>query len=263
MAPISQITTVTRRCAGAALLLCAVAIGCAAQPRETVTIAAAANLTEAFRAIGARFESETGIHPVFSFASTAQLTQQARNGAPFDVIAAADTVHIDQLERAGLLAGGSKAIYARGSIALWIPPGSRAAVKSLEDLAGPNVRMIAIAKPELAPYGQAAVDVLQRAGLWERVRSRVVYAENVNMARQYGVSGNADAVITAYPLLVTLRDGGSVVRIDSKLHTPIDQALGILARSPHPATAHKFTEFLLGGAGRDIMRHHGYDAPVK
>ena len=97
-----------------------------AQPRPEVTVAAAANLSEAFRAIGAKFESETGIHPVFSFASTAQLTQQAASGAPFDVIAAADTAHIDRLEQSGVVARGSKAIYARGAIALWIPPSSRA-----------------------------------------------------------------------------------------------------------------------------------------
>lgn len=234
-----------------------------ARAAEQITVAAAANLTVALRAIGAKFEQETGIHPVFSFASTAQLTQQAANGAPFDVIAAADIAHIDELERAGFLAVGSKAIYARGAIALWIPPGGRASVRALEDLTGPQVRVIAIAKPELAPYGRAAVEALQRAGLWDRVRSRVVYAENINMARQYGVSGNADAVFTAYPLAVAMHDAGTVIPIDPILYTPIDQALGILARSTNKDAARKFADFLLRGSGRQMLRAYGYELPAR
>src|ERR1035438_3217079 len=91
------------------------------QPRNEIVVAAAANLTQAFAQIGARFEAETGIHVALSFASTAQLEQQAENGAPFDVIAAADTEHIEMLDRKALLVPGSRAIYARGVLALWFP----------------------------------------------------------------------------------------------------------------------------------------------
>src|SRR4051812_10026912 len=117
-----------------------------------VTVAAAANLMQVFQSLGPAFESATGIHPVFSFASTAQLAQQIENSAPYDVFAAADAEHVDELDRKGLLAPGSRAVYAIGVLALWIPPQSKAQVSHLEDLDSTAVRVIAAANPELAPY---------------------------------------------------------------------------------------------------------------
>jgi len=233
----------------------------AAQPKPEILIGAAANLTNVFRSIGPKFEAETGIHPVFSFASTAQLTQQAAHGAPFDLIAAADSEHVEQLEHEGLLVPGSRAVYAKGVIALWVPPRSQTLVRKLEDLADPRVRVIAIAKPELAPYGEASVTALKRAGLWERVRSKVVYSENINMARQYGASGNADAVFTAYPLV--MHEAGAVLRIEPRLYPSLDQSLGILASSRHVDAARKFSNFLLIGAGSGLLREFGYERPAR
>lgn len=232
-----------------------------AAPRPEIVIAAAANLTEAFRALGPVFERETGVHPVFDFASTAQLGQQIEYGAPFDVFAAADSVHIDQLERKGLLVSGSRAVYAQGILALWIPAGATASVTRLEDLTAPQVRVIAIAKPELAPYGEAAVAALTRAGIWDRVKPKIVYAENINMARQYGASNNADAVFTAYSLVE--RSGGTVLRVDPALYPAIDQTLGILARAEHKDAARQFVNFLLHGNGRSILARFGYKVPAR
>lgn len=228
-----------------------------AQPR--VTIAAAANLTDVFQAIGPEFEAATGVHPVFSFGSTAQLTQQIENSAPFDVFTAADATHVAELDRKGLLLAQSRAVYARGILALWIPAGAKAVIDRLEDLANPSVRFIAVAKPELAPYGQAAVEALQRSGLWTRVQSKIVYAENINVARQYGLSHNADAVFTAYSLV--LHEPGKVIQISESLHQPIDQELGIIAGSKNLEPARKFVDFLLHGEGRTVLLKSGYQVP--
>ena len=108
----------------------------AAKPE--ITVAAAANLVDVFGQIGPQFEAQTGIHPVFSFASTAQLTQQIENSAPFDVFAAADSEHVAKLEREKLLAPGSRAVYALGVLAMWVPAGSKAQVSRLEELASPE-----------------------------------------------------------------------------------------------------------------------------
>jgi molybdate transport system substrate-binding protein len=231
-----------------------------AAPHPEIVIAAAANLTEAFRTLGPIFERETGVHPIFSFASTAQLAQQIEYAAPFDVFAAADSIHVEELDRKGLLVAGSRAVYAQGILALWIPSGAKASVKRLEDLTAPEVRVIAVAKPELAPYGEAAVAALKRAGIWERVKPKIVYAENINMARQYGASNNADAVFTAYSLVE--RSGGSVLRIDPALYPAIDQSLGILARSEHLDAARQFANFLLRGNGRAVLARFGYQLPA-
>jgi molybdate transport system substrate-binding protein len=239
------------------------AAGCAREPavHPSLTVAAAANLTEVLTAAGPVFESQTGIHPVFSFASTAQLEQQIENAAPFDIFLAADDSHVDQLDQKHLLISGSRAVYAIGVLALWIPPKSPASINRIEDLVSPSVRNLAIAKPELAPYGEAAVESLKAAGVWDQVQSKVVYAENIAMARQYGDSGNADAVFTAYSLV--LHDSGKIIQVDEKLHRPIEQALGILASSAHQADARKFADFFLQGSGRDTLRQYGYRFPLQ
>lgn len=226
-----------------------------------VTVAAAANLTEVFQSLAPIFESASGIHPVFSFGSTAQLAQQIENSAPYDVFAAADAEHVEQLDRKGLLAAGSRAVYAFGVLALWIPPQSKADVRRLEDLSAGEVRVIAAAKPELAPYGRATIETLQRVAMWERVKSRIVYASNISMARQYGTSGNADAVFTAYSLV--LKERGRVIRVDENLHRPIAQALGIPAGSRNLKSARLFVDFLLTGKGRDALAKSGYRLPPK
>ena len=113
-----------------ALFIVAALLAQPAAPPD-VTVAAAANLSEVFQTVGARFQESTGIHPVFSFGSTAQLTQQIENGAPFDVFAAADSTHVDQLEREGKLMPGTKAVYATGVLALWVPPTSHSQIRTI------------------------------------------------------------------------------------------------------------------------------------
>jgi len=224
-------------------------------------VGAAANLTHVFDLLGPQFEAQTGIHPVFSFASTAQLARQIENSAPFDLFAAADSEHVAGLDAKGLLAPGSRAVYARGVLALWIPEGSKAVVNRIEDLESPSVRVIALAKPDLAPYGQAAVNSLQRLGIWEQVKPKVVYAENISVAMQYGKSKNADAVLTALSLV--LHESGKIIRVDESLHQPINQELGIVAKSGNQDAAREFTAFLLAGAGRSILMENGYEPPSK
>jgi len=221
--------------------------------KSELTIAAAANLMDVFGELGPAFESQTGIHPVFSFGSTAQLTQQIENSAPFDVFAAADSEHVAALEQKGLVAPRSRAIYATGVLAMWVPPDSKASGTRLEDLASPGVRVIALANPTLAPYGKAAQTLLEKQPDWERIKPKIVYAENISMARQYGKSGNADVVFTAYSLV--LHEGGKIVPLASD---GLQQEIAIVARSPHREEAQKFEDFVLHGAGRDILSRYGY-----
>lgn len=239
------------------IVLLAALSACTPPPptRPELNVAAAANLTSVFQELGRQFEEQTGIHPVFSFASTAQLTRQIEESAPFDVFAAADAEHVDKLDREVLLLAGSRAVYAVGILALWIPPRADALVTSLEDLTSPSVRVIAIANPKLAPYGQAALETLHSAGLWDRLKPKIVYAENINMAKQYGASNNADAVFTAYSLV--LHEGGTIIQVDQRLHHPLVQELGIIAQSPRQPDARRFVQFVRG-PGRAVLLKSGY-----
>ncbi|MGH9558397.1 MAG: molybdate ABC transporter substrate-binding protein, partial [Bryobacteraceae bacterium] len=160
---------------------------------------------------------------------------------------------VDELDREGLLLPGSKAVYARGVLALWIPPSSRARISRIEDVA--RARVIVIAKPELAPYGEAALESLEKLGLWARVKDQIVYAENINIAREYGASGNADAVFTAYSLV--MHRSGTVIRVP-EIHKPIEQELGIVAATRHPNEARRFVDFLLTGPGKAMLAESGY-----
>jgi molybdate transport system substrate-binding protein len=243
-------------------LLCVVLmlVSCAerppAQTATKLTVAAAANLTSVFGEVAQRFTQKTGVEVVFSFANTSVLAQQIDNGAPFDVLASADTEHVDALIKAGKLTSGSRAIYARGQLALWVPKGE---LRELTDLLDPKIRYIAIAQPALAPYGQAAVEALKAAGLGDKLQSKFVYANSISDARQLASSGNADAAFTAYSLV--LHDAGTVLKVDARLYQPIEQALGIVASSPRIREAQQFDSFLLGPEGQAILANSGYLAP--
>ena len=246
-------------------LLCALILlnSCASQrtPESAarLTVAAAANLTNVFGEVGRRFKAKTGTEVAFSYGSTAELAQQIDNGGPFDLFAAADTEHVDALLSSRKLIADSRAIYAVGQLALWIPKGEQSGIRELKDLAGKQVRFVAVAQPELAPYGQATIEVLKKAGIWEAVQPKVVYANSISQAKQMAASGNADAAFTAYSLV--LHDKGTVLKIDPQLHRPIEQALGIVTSSPRIEDAKKFKSFLLGSEGRSILTENGYLLP--
>jgi len=224
-----------------------------------LAVAAAANLMDVFGEIGHAFQVKTGTEVIFSYGSTAQLATQIDNGAPFDVFAAADTAHVDSLVATGKITRDSRAIYALGQLALWIPQTQTSAVHELKDLAGKDIRFVAIAEPDLAPYGQATVEVLKGAGLWDAVRPKLVYGTSISMARQFAASGSANAAFTAYSLV--LHEEGTVLKINRQLYLPIEQAMGIVAASAHPKQAEQFWSFLLSAEGRTILANNGYLLP--
>lgn len=226
---------------------------------SALTVAAAANLTAVFSEVGRTFQAQTGVPVVFSYGATAQLAQQIDNGAPFDLFAAADTKHVDDLVLTRQLLGESRRVYALGQLVLWIPSAEQNEFRELKDLVTPKVRFIAIAQPELAPYGFAAVEALKNAQLWDRVQSKMVYANSVNMAKQLAVSGNAEAAFTAYSLVLSER--GTVLKIDPHLYRPLEQAMAIVASSARIEEAKKFQSFLAGPEGRAILTKSGYLVP--
>ena len=233
--------------------------GCAApESNVSLTVAAASNLTGAFDEIAAKFREQTGTEVVLSYGSTAQLSQQIEAGAPFDVFAAADTEHVDQLISTGKLTTDTRAVYARGQLALWIPKGDELGVRSIKDLTKPEIRFIALAQPELAPYGEAAVQALKASALWDQLQPKVVYAGNINLTRQFAATGNADAAFTAFSLV--RKDPGTVLKIDPALYQPLNQALAVLTASQHPQ-ARRFASLIKTPEYRAILTSHGYLLP--
>jgi molybdate transport system substrate-binding protein len=235
-------------------LTAALALAWGAPATPELHVAAASNLNRALAEIATAFEHETRIHVVPSFGATAQLEQQIENGSPVGVFLAADTEHVDQLIKAGVAAPGSRMIYARGQLAVWAP--AHPELRSLAGLTNPAIRVIVIAKPELAPYGSAAVDALRAAGLWDKVQSRVVYAPSVSITKQFADTGNGDVAFTASSLVAG--ETGHYFLVDEKLHKPIDQALCIVKDSKEQASARAFTHFLAGPTAGAILKRYGY-----
>lgn len=231
------------------------------KPSSEIVVAAAANLTDAFQELSRRFSDRTGIRVILSFGGTADLAKQIENGAPFDIFAAADSAHVEALEQKGLLTPGTHALYARGSLVLWLPAGSSINVERVEDLKRKEVERIAIAKPDIAPYGQAAVETLRALQMWDQLEPKVVYGMNVSQVKQFVSSGNAEAGFL--PRALVKPGEGKYIEISEELHRPIDQALGVIKASEKQDAARRFADFVLSPEGQLILKEYGYKPPTR
>ena len=227
-----------------------------------ITVSAAADLTYAFQEIGKQFAAETGTKVVFNFGSTGQLAQQIEQGAPVDLFAAADISFIRELEQQGLIVPGTVQVVGRGRIVLWTRADSPLQISRMEDLMRPEIARIAIANPDHAPYGAAAREAMQKAGVWDAVQARLVLGENVRQTLQYAETGNVDVAIVALSLCVpaaaTGGEPGRWTLIPQELHRPIDQALAVVRGAGHEAAARAFAAFVNGPQGRPIMQKYGF-----
>jgi molybdate transport system substrate-binding protein len=228
---------------------------------KELSVAAASDLGPAFEELGKVFEQEAGIKVVFMFGSTGNLTKQIENGAPVDLLAAANISFIEELERKGLIAPDTKALYARGRITLWTRADNPSNLNRIEDLASTSVKRVAIANPDHAPYGVAAREVLQSAGIWNAVEPKLVLGENVRQALQYAETGNVDAAITA--LSLSTQSNGHWVLIPEQMHAPLDQALAVIKGAKHEEYARQFAAFINGDRGRPVMRKYGFILPTE
>lgn len=241
----------------------ALALGCgeSAPPEPTpVRVAAAADLALAFEELGAGFERESGRAVVFSFGSTGLLAEQLREGAPFDLFAAANVSYVNDVVAAGACDGTTTAPYARGRIAIWTRRGGVAPPTSVADLGDPRFGRVAIANPEHAPYGQAAQQALESAGVWAALEPRLVLGENVRQTLQFAETGNVDAAIVALALVVQDRENPWLL-VDDALHRPIDQALAVCLNGRDREGGAAFARFVSSESGRAVMRRYGFLLP--
>ena len=227
---------------------------------QELTVAAASDLTPAFAEIKREFESSHRIRVVFVFGSTGMLTRQIENGAPVDLFASANVSYIDQLEQKGLIIPGTKTIYARGRITLWTPNDTNLRLENIADLARPEVTRVAIANPDHAPYGLAARQALEGAGVWERVKPKLVYGDNIRQTLQYAETGNVEVAIVA--LSLSMQSNGRWLLIPEELHQPLDQGLAIMKSTKNEQAARAFAAFIGGPQGRAIMQKYGFSFPA-
>jgi molybdate transport system substrate-binding protein len=244
------------------LALTAVAGACrspAAEP-AVVRVAAAADLSDAFAEVGLAFEKATGQKVLFTFGSSGLLATHLSQGAPFDVFAAASRHYAEQTVIASSCDRHSMAGYARGRLAIWSNGKETWTPKTLAELADPRVARIAIANPDHAPYGLAAKQALERAGVWQAVSAKLVLAENVRQTLQFAATGNANVALVALSLVIQDRRHPWTL-IDDALHQPLQQTLVVCKGGKNPVAGQDFAQFLLSSPGRAILERYGFAQP--
>jgi len=246
------------------IFLSVLLIGRAAAHAQEIRVAAAADLKFALDELGTQYEKEAGKKVAVIYGSSGNFFAQIQNGAPFDLFLSADIEYPRKLETAGLAEPGTVYEYAVGRIVIWMPPDARADLARLgwRALLQPGVERIAIANPEHAPYGRAAVAALRKAGVYEQVRKRLVYGENIAQAAQFVAAGSAQAGIVALSLAVSppMRDGKRW-EIPEDTHPPIEQAAVILRSAKDKDGARAFLAFLKSAGGRKILEAYGFMPP--
>lgn len=244
--------------AAAALVLLAAAAVPAAGGEATVAVAA--NFAEVVERLEADFEQQSGHSIRVVVGSTGKLYAQVVAGAPFDVLLAADRVRPARLERVGLAVAGSRFTYARGRLALWSPEAGRIGCDGPATLRGGNFRLLAIANPALAPYGEAARQTLAGLGLEESLEGKTVMGESIGQAHAMVASGNAEVGFVALSYVLSPRNGtpGSRWDVPADMHEPIRQDAVLLDRAATNAAARGFLDYLRGDAARAVIETYGY-----
>lgn len=243
----------------AALLLS----GGAAVSAAPLTVAVAANVKYAFDELATEFRRETGVEVRGVFGATGQLAAQVQNGAPFDVLLAADTETPAALYRSGWTSGAPRP-YVHGVLVLWTAR-DLDLTRGMGLLADPAVRKVALPNPRLAPYGRAALQALEHAHLSAAVEPKLVMGESIGQAAQFVASGAADIGFNAKSIVLApeLAGRGKWVEVPKDSYAPIAQAVVVLKHGANTeaATAQKFVDFLFTPAARALFKKYGYENP--
>jgi molybdate transport system substrate-binding protein len=236
-------------------------------PATELTIAAAADLKFALDDLVKEFEGKYPATKVnVTYGSSGNFFAQFQSGAPFDLFFSADIGYPRKLAEKGLGAD-DVFLYAIGGIVVWVPKDSSVAVDKLgiKALLEPSIRKIAVANPEHAPYGRAAVAAMKTLNVYDQVASRLVYGENIAQTAQFVQSGAADVGILALSLAVApqMRDAGRFWQVPLDAYPRMEQGGIILKSSKNLETARAFRDFVLGDYGREILEHYGFYLPEK
>jgi molybdate transport system substrate-binding protein len=254
-------------CLAACLLLATSGRAQESKNSPELVVAAAADLSTALKEIGDNYEKKTGVKVKLSFGASGALTQQIQNGAPFDLFFSADMEYPRQLIASQDADAASLYQYAVGKLVLWVPADSTLDVehKGMNALLDPSVKKIAIANPQHAPYGRAAVAALKHTGVYDQVADRLVLGENVSQAAQFVESGNAQAgfVALAHAVAPGMRGKGKYWEVPLDAYPPLAQGAIVLSHSERKKDAAAFLEYIKTKEVAEQLRKCGFTLPYE
>jgi molybdate transport system substrate-binding protein len=232
---------------------------------EEITVAAAADMSAVLPEIVTAYSKKTGQTVKLSFGASGNLTNQIKNGAPFDVFFSADEAFPQQLIDEGLASGSTLYRYAVGRLVLWVPNDSTLDLSKLgiKALLDPSVKKIAIANPTTAPYGRAAAGALRHFGIYDQVSDKVVVGENISQAAQFVESGNAQAGLIAlsHALAPAMKSKGRYWTVPLDAYPTLNQAAVVLSKSKQSSAAREFLEFVRGPEATSLLASYGFTLP--
>jgi molybdate transport system substrate-binding protein len=235
-------------------------VSMAAAQAASVKVAVASNFAAPMQKLAQAFEQETGHQAVLAFGSTGNFYAQIRNGAPFEVLLAADDETPLKLEREGQGLPGSRFTYATGRLVLWSRQPNLVDDRAEVLRSGKFVRL-AMANPKLAPYGQAALETMTQLGVWASLQGRIVQGENIAQTYQFVATENASLGFVA--LSQVFLDGrltqGSGWIVPAGMHTPIRQDALLLNPGKNNPAAQALLNFLRSPRAQTLIRSHGYE----
>ena len=253
-----HVNAILTHCLIFCVLACLISSGCsgpAADESGAIVVAAASDMARIGPALQVAFRRLHGYEVTFSFAASGQLAEQIRQGAPFDVYAPAARSYCEAVQQGGLLDGECK-LFALGHLVAW----SRdTPIRSLADLRENGNLRIALANPSYAPYGLAAQQSLEAAGLWQDLQPQILYADSVAHAFQMATTGNADVALVARSLVQN--EGGNALDVDPSLHEPIEQVAAVLKSSAKKDAAGAFVAYLSGPESLRLLETYGFGRP--
>jgi molybdate transport system substrate-binding protein len=233
---------------------------------QELKVAAAADLDVALKRVAATFQKQTGIQLKVTYGSSGHFFAEIRNGAPFDVFLSADRSYPETLQSFGKTDQGPT-IYALGKLVLWVSNrvSGNPSADNLNILTSSGVTKIAIANPEHAPYGRAAVAAMDHYNVYDKVKSKLVMGENVSQAAQFAQSGNADAALIPWSLAMSdnMKKEGHFVLLKQESYTPLYQAAVVLTSSQNKQQAHRFVDFLRSSTAQKILSESGFEGTGK
>jgi|APSaa5957512622_1039677.scaffolds.fasta_scaffold11606_2 molybdate transport system substrate-binding protein len=242
---------------GAWMVVCLLGVSASAWA-EDVHVAVASNFLNPLKEIAKRYEKDTGNTLILISASTGKLYAQSRHGAPFDVLLAADAKRPVLLEQEGIGVMGTRFTYAIGALVLWSADPEK--IQGVESLKKMDKGKLAIANPKTAPYGKAAEQVLERLGLWKKLRPFLVQGENISQTLQFVATGNAGLGLVAKSQVEDprFRLKGSRWEVPLSLHDPVSQQAILLKQGLANFAAKQFLAYLKSSAAKTIMQSYGY-----